>query len=209
MAEFESQNALLSQLGSFTPKTINGLCKVSLEFLEAPSSFNLTDQLSDYASATGLALLDLQNASKVLMVVYQRAMVENWTETQFSDMLGSLGVASEIIQIIIKNWSKKSNSLILSVGDRTIATNDLVDMDWSFGVTSASSDSHHVGKTYLQMRLTIKKDSNSNKNNNDTDAHVDTDSGTCDIFLELTIEEFYHFLAQLEACKSCIDVLSS
>lgn len=74
-----------------------------------------------------------------------------------------------------------------------LASNQLVDLDWSFGVTASSNDCNQVGKTFLQLKLTIRQEDNALK----------------DVFMEMTIEQFYHFLSEMEKCKSYIDLMSS
>ena len=68
----------------------------------------------------------------------------------------------------------------------------LVDMDWSFGVTAASDDINNVGKTFLQLKLTLERDASA--------------EGCCEVvFMELSLEQFYQFLASMEKCKAFID----
>lgn len=74
-----------------------------------------------------------------------------------------------------------------------LASKQLVDLDWSFGVTASSNECNQVGKTFLQLKLTIRQEDNELK----------------DVFMEMTIEQFYHFLSEMEKCKSYIDLMSS
>ena len=63
------------------------------------------------------------------------------------------------------------------------------------GVTAASDDCDHVGKTYLQLKFTID--------------YGDSQSGLKDVFMELGLEQFFQFLAQMENCKSYMDFFDS
>ena len=94
---------------------------------------------------------------------------------------------------IYVKWQQRNTSLAEALLSRTLATNKLLDMDWSFGVTASSDDADQVGKTFLQVKMKI-------------DAG---DEGVRDIFFELTLEQFYTFLAQMEKCKSFIDLISA
>ncbi|XP_076241703.1 COMM domain-containing protein 7 [Calliopsis andreniformis] len=64
------------------------------------------------------------------------------------------------------------------------------DISWRFGVTAASNESDNVGKSFLQLKLDIAEGSKP-KN----------------IFIEMTISQFYKFLHDLEKAKSNLDLL--
>lgn len=49
-----------------------------------------------------------------------------------------------------------------------------------------------IGRTYLQLRLTIDRG----------------DIGLEDVLVELSLENFYNFLGQIEICKGYLDLLS-
>ena len=83
-----------------------------------------------------------------------------------------------------------TNNEVLS---RTISANRLIDMDWSFGVIAATDYSDQIGKTFLQMKLTID----------------DANTGVHEEFFEMTLEQFYQFLGQMEKAKSYLDLISA
>jgi hypothetical protein len=55
-----------------------------------------------------------------------------------------------------------------------------------------TTSSLQIGRTYLQMRLTIDRG----------------DIGLEDVLVELSLENFYSFLGQIEICKGYLDLLS-
>ena len=65
-------------------------------------------------------------------------------------------------------------------------------MEWKFGVTASSDELEKVGSTYLQLRLLTAK----------------AGGGSDEVMLELTVEQFYEFLAQMERVKASVDFLS-
>ena len=115
------------------------------------------------------------------------------TSTQLEAKCQSMGLKPQSTLIITSAWSKQSTKIVSNALAKTVSSNRLIDMDWSFGVTAASDYSDQVGKTYLQLKLTI-------------DAG---DEGIRDEFFELTLEQFYQFLAQMEKCKSYVDLLTT
>ena len=70
--------------------------------------------------------------------------------------------------------------------------NQLVDMEWKFGVTAGTSDMKQAGHSFLQLKLVI------NKGNNETE----------DVCMELTLPQFYSFLHETEKAKSSLELLS-
>merc|ERR550519_1157684 len=76
--------------------------------------------------------------------------------------------------------------------ESTLAVNQLVDLQWKFGVTAASSDINLVGNTFLQMKWTIKNDV----------GKLET------LCMELSLPQFYKFLHEMEKAKTSMDMLT-
>ena len=70
--------------------------------------------------------------------------------------------------------------------------NQLVDMEWKFGVTAANSDLKSVGNSFLQLKLVINKGSDE----------------TEDVFMELSLPQFYSFLHEMEKAKASLEFLT-
>lgn len=156
--------------------------------------------------------------------------------------------------IVEAKWAANLGALSRSVATSTLVVNKVVDMEWNFGVTAASSDVDQVqslcpvsvsvalcicaneqlplsltvallmwqvGSTFLQLKLKID-DGSGNQDagagssaagaaGDDDDASSGT-SGTKtngEVFMELTLPQFYDFLAQMEKAKTLVDYLSS
>ena len=69
----------------------------------------------------------------------------------------------------------------------------LVDMEWRFGVTASTSELKSVGATFLQLKLMLEKRDG---------------SGTEAVHMELTLPQFYEFLAKMEKCQAYLDYLA-
>jgi hypothetical protein len=96
----------------------------------------------------------------------------------------------------------------------TLMVNQLVDMEWKFGVTASNrfhyffvfffvkdysnhfqinnSDMAKVGASFLQIKMTLDKGNTT----------------TEDVHLELTLPQFYEFLAQMQKAKANLDFFS-
>ena len=70
--------------------------------------------------------------------------------------------------------------------------NQLVDMDWKFGVNAATSDSTQVGESFIQLKLVINKGGNKLEN----------------ICMELTLPQFYAFLHEMEKAKASLELMT-
>jgi hypothetical protein len=104
-----------------------------------------------------------------------------------------LHIDADIEKSMLDVWMSNSKLLSTHYLKTLLSCNRLVDVDWNFGVTSTSSESNHLGKTFLQLRLTILL------------ADGRTNQQYC---LELSLDQFYHLLATLEKSKQFIDFLS-
>ena len=79
----------------------------------------------------------------------------------------------------------------------TLQVHNLVDMEWKFGVTSATDEMERVGTTFLQIKFVIAK--------GDDEENSETES----IYMELSLQQFYELLGQLEKVKSLTDLMST
>ncbi|XP_076169017.1 COMM domain-containing protein 7 [Ptiloglossa arizonensis] len=66
----------------------------------------------------------------------------------------------------------------------------ILNVSWRVGVTAASNESDSVGKSFLQLKLELEEDAK-----------------TKNVFIEMTISQFYRFLHDLEKAKSNLDLL--
>jgi hypothetical protein len=104
----------------------------------------------------------------------------------------ALALSESSTQLIVQAWLNQNSKLASHLLSKIVTQNKLIDLDWSFGVTAASDDCDHVGKTFLQLKLTVEQER----------------EGRRVIFLELSLDQFYQFLASLEKCKSYLDFVS-
>jgi len=105
------------------------------------------------------------------------------------------GLNLSVSSVIAQAWNKRLVDVTSFLLSKSTTNRRLIDMDWSFGVTAASDDINNVGRTFLQLKLTLERDASREG---------------CDVvFMELSLEQFYQFLASMEKCKSYIDYSSA
>nr|ACI68902.1 COMM domain-containing protein 7 [Salmo salar] len=107
---------------------------------------------------------------------------------QLSEFAGENGMSAGPLRNLMKSV------LLLPHGAlKKNLTEDQVkeDMEWKFGVTVGTSELQKVGNTFLQLKLVIRK-GNSTEN----------------VYMELTLPQFYNFLHEMERAKASMDCFS-
>eukprot|EP00640_Fibrocapsa_japonica_P009879 CAMPEP_0113943842 /NCGR_PEP_ID=MMETSP1339-20121228/28589_1 /TAXON_ID=94617 /ORGANISM="Fibrocapsa japonica" /LENGTH=76 /DNA_ID=CAMNT_0000948813 /DNA_START=119 /DNA_END=349 /DNA_ORIENTATION=+ /assembly_acc=CAM_ASM_000762 len=73
-----------------------------------------------------------------------------------------------------------------------VGVGKVVGMDWRFGVTAATDSTNQDGSTFLRLKLLVSKGNGKVE----------------DLLMELTLPQFYQFLAQMENAKASLDFVS-
>ncbi|XP_075993279.1 COMM domain-containing protein 7 [Genypterus blacodes] len=148
-------------------------------------------QLTEFAGEHGMSAGPLKNLMKSVLLVPQGALKRNLTAEQIRDDLLTLGLNEEKAQHFSQQWACHSAALgRLAVG-QTLMVNQLLDMEWKFGVTVGTSDIQKVGNIFLQLKLVIRK-GNSTEN----------------VYMELSLPQFYNFLHEMERAKASMECFS-
>ena len=117
-------------------------------------------------------------------------------------------------------WGSRLAVISRSAVGQTLSVNQLVDMEWRFGVTASSNEAQRVGSSFLQLRLLINK-GNTNEEvfmggwgslcHSRTRPPAGSCCATSIICLcpaELTLPQFYSFLHEMEKAKASLEFLS-
>eukprot|EP00968_Pinguiococcus_pyrenoidosus_P023144 scaffold3581_cov252-Pinguiococcus_pyrenoidosus.AAC.20 len=67
----------------------------------------------------------------------------------------------------------------------------LIDMDWKFGVTASSDALESHGSPFLQLKLCLAEG-----------------VAVREVLVELTLEQFFAFLADMEKAKAVLDLMA-
>lgn len=90
-------------------------------------------------------------------------MKEGVSKDQLGENCLTLGLSEVSTASVIDSWCKHGKSIATTLVSRTVAANQLIDLDWTFGVTAASDDMDQVGKTFIQLKLTVNDGGDSKK----------------------------------------------
>ncbi|XP_038659347.1 COMM domain-containing protein 7 isoform X1 [Scyliorhinus canicula] len=182
----------IQTLNKLSSQQFSALTEIIFRFITEPTeSERLLNQLSEFASQNGMSPGPLKNIVKSVLLVPNGALKRNLTADHVKTDFITLGLSEEKAGCFAEKW--KLNSAVLSrlaVG-QTLTVNQLVDMEWKFGVTAGSSELQKVGSIFLQLKLVIKK---GNKSEN--------------VYMELTLPQFYNFLHEMEQAKTSLECFS-
>lgn len=120
----------------------------------------------------------------------QGSIVHQLSDAEVKADLEAMGFGGESVEQMMSVWSAGRLDAGSAALAHTLRVNPLVDMQWRFGVTAANSEIRHLGATFLQMLLTLDLGNSQQK-----------------VHLELTLPQFYEFLAQMEKAKAMCDFL--
>lgn len=117
-------------------------------------------------------------------------MIGYYGQKKIEERCTEIGFSNDSKKVVSIVWQERLVDITTSLLSKSITNNKLVDMDWSFGISSSSDDCNNVGKTFLQLKLQLENQ-----------GKLQT------VFIELSLEQFYQFLASMEKCKSYLDYI--
>ncbi|XP_075427875.1 COMM domain-containing protein 7 isoform X2 [Ascaphus truei] len=137
---------------------VSRLCKVIFCFLrEQKEVEHFNSQLDDFATVNGISLSPLKSIVKSVLLILNGALKRNLTAEQLRADFLNMGLDDEKAGYFADEWSSDVSLLTRLAVGRTLNINQLVDMEWKFGVTAASSELQKAGSIFLQLKMIIKK----------------------------------------------------
>ena len=120
------------------------------------------------------------------------AIQNNLTPSAVGDDCAAFGLGEAKGAAVAALYKEHFLALSRSMIVQTLSVNELVDMEWKFGVTTATSEAQTVGSTFLQIKLVLDKGAGKQEN----------------VFMELSLPQFYAFLHEMEVAKASIETLA-
>ncbi|XP_013409245.1 COMM domain-containing protein 7-like [Lingula anatina] len=188
----DSMFAEIQTLNKFNDEQFTQLVQIVFQFLLEPNkSSRLIEQLEEFSSQHGVSAAALKNVIKSLLTIPNSALRKNLGPTQLKEDFLTLGLAEEKSTYFAEQWQQNLLALSRTALGQTLMVNQLLDMEWKFGVTAASSELNQVGNTFIQLKLVVNK---GNKTEN--------------VYMELTLPQFYSFLHEMEKAKASLEYFS-
>ncbi|NXU57500.1 COMD7 protein, partial [Turnix velox] len=169
------------------------LTELLFRFLREPREVErFLSQLSDFAAANKISLGPLKSIVRSFLLVPSGALKRNLSSEQVKADFIALGRETSLSPTSLSlQWKLNAPKLTRLALTQTLIINQLVDMEWKFGVTAGSSELEKVGSIFLQLKLVVKKGSQ-----------------TENVYVELSLPQFYSFLHEMERVKSSLESLS-
>ena len=189
-ADIQSLDKLLSddQLSQFVD--------IIVGFFLAPADTDLMGGIRQFASAHGVNARALKSSMRGILVFFQGLIKHGLTQAQVVEDCAQLGLRDSAAQLLAQKWGSSRGGLAHVSTGRTLRVNELVDMEWKFGVTASTEEVDTLGSTFLQMKFVL-------------------DSGSKDtqqrepVYIEMSLPQFYEFLAQMEKAKAEMDKMAT
>nr|XP_020464865.1 COMM domain-containing protein 7 [Monopterus albus] len=170
------------------------LCLIEILFqflLEPKETERFMQQLTEFASEQGMSSGPLRNLMKSALLVPQGALKKDLTAEQIEEDLVTLGLNKDKAAHFSQQWGEHYAALSRLAVGQTLMVHQLVDMEWKFGVTVGTSEIQKVGSIFLQLKLVVRKG-----------------DSTENVYMELTLPQFYNFLHEMERARASMECFS-
>ena len=108
----------------------------------------------------------LKDIVKALLSVLRGSVRANSSAAYLAADLRALGVNDETAETIGSMWKSALGGIKRAAVGQTLMVNELVDLDWSFGVTAANSELDKVGDCFLQVGRNCNNKNNKKQQHN-------------------------------------------
>ncbi|KAI1892839.1 hypothetical protein AGOR_G00137660 [Albula goreensis] len=188
----DSVSTDFQNLNKFSEQQFLSLTDILFHFLVEPKETDrFLQQLSEFAGENGMSAGPLRNLVKSVLLVPHGALKKGLNADQVKEDLITLGLNEDKALHFANQWKVHYPVLSRLAVGQTLMVNQLVDMEWKFGVTVGTSELQKVGNIFLQLKLVVRK-GNSTEN----------------VYMELTLPQFYNFLHEMERAKASMDCFS-
>ncbi|XP_043079912.1 COMM domain-containing protein 7 [Puntigrus tetrazona] len=188
----DSVSTDFQNLNKFSEQQFVSLTEILYQFLLEPKeSERFLHQLTEFAGENGMSAGPLRALMKSVLLLPHGALKKTLTAEQVKADLLSLGLNEDKASHFSDQWRIHYPVLSRLAVGQTLMVNQLVDMEWKFGVTVGTSELQKTGNIFLQLKLVIRK-GNTTEN----------------VYMELTLPQFYNFLHEMERAKASMDCFS-
>eukprot|EP00698_Gefionella_okellyi_P003018 TRINITY_DN12843_c0_g1_i1.p1 TRINITY_DN12843_c0_g1~~TRINITY_DN12843_c0_g1_i1.p1 ORF type:complete len:200 (-),score=32.94 TRINITY_DN12843_c0_g1_i1:335-910(-) len=182
----------IAKLNQFGDDQFLQLLEPISQFLIDGNATAFLERVGDFAATLGANPNAVRNLAKSLVSVLRVLVRSNATSTTVQETLNSNGLDADKAATVGSMWAQNTTAYSVSQISQTLAVNELLDMEWSFGVTASTSELQQAGVTYLRLKLVLDK--GTQKEN---------------VYLELPLAQFFQFLHEMEKVKVTLDALSA
>ena len=144
------------------------LISSSLSFaskLNTMSMDEVVEELSsDIAQKLELKSKSLKRVLVSLLLFVSGAIKYNLSVSSVEADLSEFGLDSDHISVFTQSWNVEYVKLNRSAVKSSLSLNEVIDMEWKFGVSASSDNAKKLGTTFLQLKLLIDKGNDKTEN---------------------------------------------
>eukprot|EP00051_Salpingoeca_urceolata_P016800 m.225622 g.225622 ORF g.225622 m.225622 type:complete len:200 (-) comp18783_c1_seq38:144-743(-) len=182
----------LSTTERFPEETFQSFSGLVFSLLTQPGkAAQMLERIEEFGAEQGIKPSAFKEVVRAWLTFFRGAQKNNLTPKLVAEDLEAAGLSTEKARWMAKQYKENAVAMSRVVVGRTLMVNQLEDMEWKFGVAAGSSEVRTSGNTFLQMKLSLNKG-----------------SGSEDVFMELSLPQFYTFLQEMERAKASLEYLS-
>jgi hypothetical protein len=170
----------VGNLNNFTNEQFGQFVGICLSFLAGQSTAQ--DDVTTFAQQHGVKEKALNNIIKGILSFFAAALQKNMSPAHVEEDLTALGLEAEKATLLNEQWKSAFVALNAAMVKQTLSVDELVDMEWKFGVTASNDELGNVGACFLQLKLKIDRGG----------GHKE------DVLMELSLPQFYKFLQEMK-----------
>lgn len=179
----------LQKINGFNESQLQAFVNIILRFLARKG--DIVSDVAEFGSQHGVNQQALRSIVQAYLFFFRNAIRQNLSVAHVKEDLVKIGVQDPKANIVAESWQENYVDLCQSAISQTLTVNELVDLEWKFGVTASNSEMKRVGASFLQLKLVLDK------------GH-----STETVHMELTLPQFYEFLAEMEKAKANLEYFS-
>jgi len=179
-------------LNTLNEDKFSSLIEEVLSFIAGESDAEkLKETISNFCKQdSSLSQQSIIRAVSSLVLFFREGVKTHLNVSGLKEELVNKGLLENYASTVASKWKQKFVELSrATAATQTLMVNQLVDIEWKFGVTASNNDLSKAGTTFLQLKLVLDKGDETTEN-----AHM-----------ELSLSQFYQFLHELQKAKSNLD----
>ncbi|ETW05864.1 hypothetical protein H310_03522 [Aphanomyces invadans] len=157
------------------------------KYSASPKDHDLAKLANEFAAIHKMNIKPLKKTIQHILELLGHAIQLSQTASDFLEHLTHAGVDLAPAKLFASKWENSRSDFLQRVHQVMLASNRLIDMTWKVGVTSATNLVPELGTAYVQLRIQL-------------DATTET--------IEMSVESFYRFLANMEALQAHLHFLN-
>ena len=181
----------LKGLNSLNDAQLAEVFAIARSFLTSHSA-QAEQLLAAFSSSHHVKEKPLRLLLSSLLYVLSAALQRNLSADVLSDDLTRLHLTPAAASTLSSHYRSCVQQLQAEAVRSVLSVNELVDFQWRFGVTAASSEVDRVGQTFLQLTLVLDKG----------------EAGRQNVRMELSLPQFYDFLQQMQSASRQVEKLA-